>query len=80
MSDSLEIKDLLKAELTFGHQTHKWNPKNEAIRVWGEKWYLYYGPFKNNSLAKKAYDFIKKTSSEGSQFFSLEQKDKHLKL
>ena len=80
MSDSLEIKDLLKAGAHFGHQTHKWNPKMKPY-VYGERNGIYIMDLsKTIPLAKKAYDFIKKTSSEGKPVLSLEQKDKHLKL
>ena len=65
MSDSLEIKDLLKAGAHFGHQTHKWNPKMKPY-VYGERNGIYIKDLsKTIPLAKKAYDFIKKTSSEG---------------
>ena len=65
MSDTLEIKDLLKAGAHFGHQTHKWNPKMKPY-VYGERNGIYIMDLsKTIPLAKKAYDFIKKTSSEG---------------
>ena len=42
MSKELQLKDLLEAGAHFGHQTHKWNPKNEEIRFWRKKRDLHY--------------------------------------
>ena len=65
MSDSLSLKDLLKAGCHFGHQTHKWNPKMKSY-VYGERNGIYILDLaKTIPLAKTAYEFIKKTSSEG---------------
>ena len=61
----LNINDLLKAGAHFGHQTHKWNPKMKPY-VFGERNGIYIVDLaKTIPLAKKAYDFLKKTSSEG---------------
>ena len=65
MSDSLSLKDLLKAGCHFGHQTHKWNPKMKPY-VYGERNGIYILDLaKTIPLAKSAYEFIRKTSSEG---------------
>jgi len=65
MSDSLVLQDLLKAGAHFGHQTHKWNPKMRPY-VYGQRNGIYIVDLsKTIKLAKEAYDFIKKTSSEG---------------
>ena len=39
---AISMKLLLEAGVHFGHQTNKWNPKDEAIYFWGEKQYLHY--------------------------------------
>ena len=61
----LSLQDLLKAGAHFGHQTHKWNPKMKNY-VYGERNGIYIVDLgKTIPLAKKAYDFLKKTTSEG---------------
>jgi len=61
----LTLKHLLEAGAHFGHQTHKWNPKMKKY-VYGERNGIYIIDLaKTIPMAKKAYDFLKKTSSEG---------------
>lgn len=61
----LELKDLLQSGAHFGHQTHKWNPKMKKY-VYGERNGIYIIDLaKTIPLAKKAYDFLKKTASQG---------------
>ncbi|MBI2521790.1 MAG: 30S ribosomal protein S2 [Bdellovibrio sp.] len=61
----LSLKGLLEAGAHFGHQTHKWNPKMKKY-VYGERNGIYIIDLaKTIPMAKKAYDFIKKTASEG---------------
>ncbi|PIP90837.1 MAG: 30S ribosomal protein S2 [Bdellovibrionales bacterium CG12_big_fil_rev_8_21_14_0_65_38_15] len=61
----LQLKDLLEAGAHFGHQTHKWNPKMKKY-VYGERNGIYIVDLaKTIPLAKTAYDFLKKTASEG---------------
>ena len=61
----LVLQDLLKAGVHFGHQTHKWNPKMRKY-VYGESNGIYIIDLtKTITLAKKAFDFLKRLSSEG---------------
>lgn len=61
----LQVKDLLAAGAHFGHQTHKWNPKMKKY-VYGERNGIYIIDLQQTvPLAKKAYDFLKKTSQSG---------------
>lgn len=61
----LNLKGLLEAGAHFGHQTEKWNPKMKKY-VFGEKNGIYIIDLsKTIPLAKNAYDFLKKVSSEG---------------
>jgi small subunit ribosomal protein S2 len=61
----LNLKSLLEAGAHFGHQTEKWNPKMKKY-VFGEKNGIYIIDLaKTIPLAKDAYDFLKKTASEG---------------
>ena len=61
----LQVKDLLAAGAHFGHQTQRWNPKMKPY-VYGEKNGIYIiDLLKTVPLAKKAYEFLKQTSSEG---------------
>lgn len=61
----LKLKDLLEAGAHFGHQTHKWNPKMKKY-VYGERNGIYIIDLAQTiPLAKKAYDFLRKTASEG---------------
>ncbi|MCK5882896.1 MAG: 30S ribosomal protein S2 [Bacteriovoracaceae bacterium] len=61
----LQLTELLEAGAHFGHQTHKWNPKMKKY-VFGERNGIYIIDLaKTIPLAKKAYDFLKKTASEG---------------
>jgi small subunit ribosomal protein S2 len=61
----LQLKELLEAGSHFGHQTHKWNPKMKKY-VYGEKNGIYIIDLAQTiPLAKKAFDFLKKTASEG---------------
>jgi ParB-like chromosome segregation protein Spo0J len=65
MSNKLDLQALLEAGAHFGHQTHKWNPKMKPY-VYGQRNGIYIVDLtKTIPLASKAYDFIKKTSSEG---------------
>lgn len=65
MAKSLELKELLEAGAHFGHQTHKWNPKMKPY-VYGERNGIYVIDLQQTlPLAQKAYDFIKKTASNG---------------
>ena len=61
----LVLQDLLKAGAHFGHQTYKWNPKMKEY-VYGESNGIYIVDLaKTIPLAKKAFDFLKKTAQEG---------------
>ena len=61
----LQLKELLEAGAHFGHQTHKWNPKMKKY-VYGERNGIYIVDLaKTIPLAKSAFDFLKKTASEG---------------
>ncbi|MBG07159.1 MAG: 30S ribosomal protein S2 [Halobacteriovoraceae bacterium] len=65
MSNELTLQNLLEAGAHFGHQTHKWNPKMKQY-IFGERNGIYIVDLaKTIPLAKKAYDFMKKVSSEG---------------
>ena len=65
MSKELTLKSLLEAGAHFGHQTNKWNPKMKPY-VYGERNGIYIIDLsKTIPLAKKAYDFIQRVSSEG---------------
>lgn len=65
MSNELTLQNLLEAGAHFGHQTHKWNPKMKSY-IFGERNGIYIVDLaKTIPLAKKAYDFLKKVSSEG---------------
>lgn len=64
MSD-LNLKALLEAGAHFGHPTEKWNPKMKKF-VYGEKNGIYIIDLAQTiPMAKKAYDFAKKVTSEG---------------
>lgn len=65
MSKELSLKELLEAGAHFGHQTHKWNPKMKNY-VYGERNGIYIIDLQQTvPMAKKAYEFIKKTASSG---------------
>ncbi len=65
MTNELPLKSLLESGAHFGHQTHKWNPKMKKY-VYGEKNGIYVIDLTQTiPLAKKAYEFIKKTAAEG---------------
>lgn len=65
MSEVLSLQNLLEAGAHFGHQTEKWNPKMKKY-VYGEKNGIYIIDLaKTIPLAKNAYEFLKKTASEG---------------
>lgn len=64
MSD-LNMKELLAAGAHFGHQTHKWNPKMKKF-VFGERNGIYIVDLaKTIPMASSAFQFLKKTASEG---------------
>lgn len=61
----IAVQDLLAAGAHFGHQTHKWNPKMKKY-VYGERNGIYIIDLQQTvPLAKKAYEFLKKTSQSG---------------
>jgi len=65
MSKELDLKELLEAGAHFGHQTHKWNPKMKPY-VYGARNGIYIIDLQQTvPMAKKAYEFIKKTTSNG---------------
>ena len=65
MSGQLEAKELLAAGVHFGHQTHKWNPKMKKY-IYGEKNGIHIIDLGQTvQLGRKAYDFLKRTSSSG---------------
>ncbi|MCK5073241.1 MAG: 30S ribosomal protein S2 [Bacteriovoracaceae bacterium] len=65
MGRELELEKLLEAGAHFGHQTHKWNPKMKPY-VYGERNGIYIIDLqKTLDQAKKAYEFLRKTASEG---------------
>ncbi len=65
MNQDLDIQELLQAGAHFGHQTEKWNPKMKKY-VYGEKNGVYIIDLAQTiPMAKKAYDFLKKTASTG---------------
>jgi small subunit ribosomal protein S2 len=65
VANDLQLQELLEAGAHFGHQTHKWNPKMKKY-VFGERNGIYIVDLgKTIPLAKKAHDFLKKTSQEG---------------
>lgn len=65
MSHDLDIQQLLQAGAHFGHQTEKWNPKMSKY-VYGEKNGVYIIDLAQTiPMAKRAYDFLKKTASSG---------------
>ncbi len=64
-TNELSLKQLLEAGAHFGHQTHKWNPKMKKY-VYGEKNGIYVIDLTQTiPLAKRAYEFLKKTAAEG---------------
>jgi small subunit ribosomal protein S2 len=65
MNQELDIQELLQAGAHFGHQTEKWNPKMKKY-VYGEKNGVYIIDLAQTiPMAKKAYDFLKKTATSG---------------
>lgn len=61
----LVLEDLLKRGAHFGHQTHKWNPKMRPY-VHGESGGIYIIDLSQTvAMAKRAFEFLKKTASEG---------------
>lgn len=65
MSGELNLKELLAAGAHFGHQTHKWNPKMKPY-VYGQRNGVYIMDLtKTVPMAKRAYDFLKKTAASG---------------
>lgn len=65
MSNEIQLKSLLEAGAHFGHQTHKWNPKMKPY-VYGERNGIYIIDLGQTvPMAKKAYDFLKKTAQSG---------------
>ena len=62
---NLDAQKLLEAGVHFGHQTNKWNPKMRKY-VYGERNGIYVIDVTQTiNLAKKAYEFLFKVSSEG---------------
>lgn len=65
MVAELNLKALLQAGAHFGHQTHKWNPKMKKY-VYGERNGVYIIDIAQTiPMAKRAYEFIKKTAASG---------------
>jgi small subunit ribosomal protein S2 len=65
MSNQLSLQDLLKAGAHFGHQTYKWNPKMKKYIHCARNGVYIIDLGQTINLAKKAYDFLNKVSSEG---------------
>jgi small subunit ribosomal protein S2 len=59
------LQELLEAGVHFGHQVHRWNPKMKPY-IWGERNGIYIIDLtKTSQLLDEAYEFMKKTASQG---------------
>ncbi len=67
----IEMEDLLKAGVHFGHQTKRWNPKMEKF-IFGERNNVYIIDLQKTAKAiERAYAFVRKLSSEGESILFL---------
>ena len=57
----INMSDMLKAGLHFGHQTRRWNPKMKQFILTQRNGIHIINLFKSLELIDKAYDFIKAT-------------------
>lgn len=59
------LQELLEAGVHFGHQVHRWNPKMKPY-IWGERNGIYIIDLtKTSQLLDEAYEFMKKSASQG---------------
>jgi small subunit ribosomal protein S2 len=59
------LQELLEAGVHFGHQTKRWNPKMKRY-IWGERNGIYIVDLtKTTVLLDKAFDFVKRSASQG---------------
>ena len=47
MSEEITMNQLLEAGVHFGHQTTRWNPKNEEVHLWSPQRNPYRQPPEN---------------------------------
>ncbi len=67
----IEMEELLKAGVHFGHQTKRWNPKMEKF-IFGERNNVYIIDLQKTAKAiERAYAFVRKLSSEGESILFL---------
>lgn len=67
----IEMEELLKAGVHFGHQTKRWNPKMEKF-IFGERNNVYIIDLQKTVKAiERAYAFVRKLSSEGESILFL---------
>ena len=57
----INMSDMLKAGLHFGHQTRRWNPKMKQFILTQRNGIHIINLFKSLDMIDKAYDFIKTT-------------------
>ena len=57
----INMSDMLKAGLHFGHQTRRWNPKMKQFILTQRNGIHIINLFKSLDMIDKAYDFIKAT-------------------
>jgi small subunit ribosomal protein S2 len=63
--EELNLKDLLKAGVHFGHRTSRWSPKMAPF-IWGAKSKIHLIDISKTALLlKRAADYLKKISAEG---------------
>lgn len=55
----INMSDMLKAGLHFGHQTRRWNPKMKQFILTQRNGIHIINLFKSLDMIDKAYDFIK---------------------
>jgi small subunit ribosomal protein S2 len=59
------LEELLEAGVHFGHQVHRWNPKMKPF-IWGKRNGIYIIDLtKTSQLLDKAYEFMRKSASQG---------------
>ena len=72
----IDLKNLIKSGVQFGHQTWRWNPKMSPY-IWGHKNGIHLIDVSKTAFQlERAAQFLSRWHHKANQFYGLEQKNR----